>query len=413
MEFLLYIVIAAILGTVIFLAMRSVNEGMKARSELKRDGTLDKNREDQYKFESITPHEDEIETDTSIEKDEQIDAQSLNIIDEIDDFLIVVDQFKNIKHLNSSAIKKFGNNLSGKHIATLMRVPELLQNIDTVLQKKQTLNMELELNEPSFQFFKVYIIPGPSKNVKIPDSVIIFLKDLTDIIKAQRFKSDFVANVSHELKTPLVSIKGFLETIENQAKDDIEAQKKFIPIMLDQANRMENLINDLLSLSRIELQEHIQPQEKVNLKEVLENVEDIHQARLKEFKFKNNIKEDTFVKGDHEKLIEVFSNIIDNSIKYSEQNKNIDINLSKDEGKIIGNSYTVSIKDKGIGIPADKIQRVTERFFRVDTKKSMKVGGTGLGLAIVKHIVKQHRGDVEINSSPQNGTEMRVHLPLF
>ena len=413
MEFLLYIVIAAIFGTVIFLAMRSVNEGMKARSELKRDGTLDKNREDQYKFESVTPHEDEIETDASIEKDEQIDAQSVNIMDEIDDFLIVVDQFKNIKHLNSSAIKKFGNNLSGKHIATLMRVPELLQNIDTVLQKKQTLNMELELNEPSFQFFKVYIIPGPSKNVKIPDSAIIFLKDLTDIIKAQRFKSDFVANVSHELKTPLVSIKGFLETIENQAKDDIEAQKKFIPIMLDQANRMENLINDLLSLSRIELQEHIQPQEKVNLKEVLENVEDIHQTRLKEFKFKNNIKEDTFVKGDHEKLIEVFSNIIDNSIKYSEQNKNIDINLSKDEGKIIGNSYTVSIKDKGIGIPVDKIQRVTERFFRADTKKSMKVGGTGLGLAIVKHIVKQHRGDVEINSSPQNGTEMRVHLPLF
>jgi two-component system phosphate regulon sensor histidine kinase PhoR len=413
MEFLLYIVIAAIFGTVIFLAMRSVNEGMKARSELKRDGTLDKNREDQYKFESITPHEDEIETDASIEKDEQIDAQSVNIMDEIDDFLIVVDQFKNIKHLNSSAIKKFGNNLSGKHIATLMRVPELLQNIDTVLQKKQTLNMELELNEPSFQFFKVYIIPGPSKNVKIPDSAIIFLKDLTDIIKAQRFKSDFVANVSHELKTPLVSIKGFLETIENQAKDDIEAQKKFIPIMLDQANRMENLINDLLSLSRIELQEHIQPQEKVNLKEVLENVEDIHQTRLKEFKFKNNIKEDTFVKGDHEKLIEVFSNIIDNSIKYSEQNKNIDINLSKDEGKIIGNSYTVSIKDEGIGIPVDKIQRVTERFFRADAKKSMKVGGTGLGLAIVKHIVKQHRGDIEINSSPQNGTEMRVHLPLF
>ena len=413
MEFLLYIVIAAIFGTVIFLAMRSVNEGMKARSELKRDGTLDKNREDQYKFESVTPHEDEIETKISIEKDDQIDAQSVNIMDEIDDFLIVVDQFKNIKHLNSSAIKKFGNNLSGKHIATLMRVPELLQNIDTVLQKKQTLNMELELNEPSFQFFKVYIIPGPSKNVKIPESAIIFLKDLTDIIKAQRFKSDFVANVSHELKTPLVSIKGFLETIENQAKDDIEAQKKFIPIMLDQANRMENLINDLLSLSRIELQEHIQPQEKVNLKEVLENVEDIHQTRLKEFEFKNNIKEDTFVKGDHEKLIEVFSNIIDNSIKYSEQDKNIDISLSKDEGKIIGNSYTVSIKDKGIGIPIDKIQRVTERFFRADAKKSMKVGGTGLGLAIVKHIVKQHRGDIEINSSPQNGTEMRVHLPLF
>lgn len=413
MEYLLYIVIAAIFGTVIFLAMRSVNEGMKARSELKRDGTLDKNREDQYKFESITPHEDEIETETSIENDERTDSRSTNIMDEVDDYLIVVDKYKNIQHLNRSAEKNFGKNLKGKHIATLMRVPELLQNIDSVLQVKKTLTMDLELNEPSFQFFKIYIIPGPSVFVKIPESAIIFLKDLSDIVKAQRFKSDFVANVSHELKTPLVSIKGFLETINDQAKDDIEAQKKFIPIMLDQAERMENLINDLLSLSRIELQEHIQPQDKVNLKEVLENVVDIHQRKLKEFNFKNNINEDIFIKGDHEKLIEVFSNIIDNSIKYSEKEKNIEVNLQRDLGKIIGKSYTVSVKDKGIGIPSDKIERVTERFFRADAKKSKKVGGTGLGLAIVKHIIKQHRGDLEIKSVPQNGTETKVHFPIF
>ena len=183
--------------------------------------------------------------------------------------------------------------------------------------------------------------------------------------------------------------------------------------MLEQADRMESLIKDLLSLSRIELEEHIQPQDKVNLKEILNNVEDIHQKNLKPFEFKNNIKDDFFIKGDHEKLIEVFSNIIDNSIKYSEKNKKIEVNCGQGNGKVIGDSYTVSIKDNGIGIPTEQLPRITERFFRVDAAKSKKVGGTGLGMAIVKHIVNQHRGELEIKSETQRGTEIKVHFSKF
>ena len=149
--------------------------------------------------------------------------------------------------------------------------------------------MDLELSQPSFQFFKVYIMIGESIFSDDPDTINLFLKDYTEIVKAQKFKSDFVANVSHELKTPLVSIKGFLETINGHAKNDPEAQKKFIPIMLEQADRMENLIKDLLSLSKIELEEHIQPQDKVNLKEIFNSVEDIHQNKLLNFKFTNKI----------------------------------------------------------------------------------------------------------------------------
>ena len=398
MELLFYSLAGIIVIVVIAVSRKSIVAGMEARSDIKRENKPSNNEEG---IEDIT--------NENIEKTNE----QVKIINQIDDLILIVDKFKNIKFFNSSAKKKFGENNLNKHVATLLRVPDLLQNIDLVLLKKETITMDLELSSPSFQFFKVHLFSGPTSFVDDPDSVILFLKDLTDIIKAQRFKSDFVANVSHELKTPLVSIKGFLETINDQAKDDIEAQKKFIPIMLDQAERMENLINDLLSLSRIELQEHIQPQDKVNLKEVLENVVDIHQRKLKEFNFKNNINEDIFIKGDHEKLIEVFSNIIDNSIKYSEKEKNIEVNLQRDLGKIIGKSYTVSVKDKGIGIPSDKIERVTERFFRADAKKSKKVGGTGLGLAIVKHIIKQHRGDLEIKSVPQNGTETKVHFPIF
>ncbi len=396
---LLFLSLAVIIAIVVILvSAKFIKAGFDARSEIR----------DQKQSENLNQEVQDITNENIEESNEQV-----KIINQIDDLILIVDKFKNIKFFNNSAKKKFGENNLNKHVATLLRVPDLLQNIDLVLLKKETITMDLELSSPSFQFFKVHLFSGPTSYVDDPDSVILFLKDLTDIIKAQRFKSDFVANVSHELKTPLVSIKGFLETISGHAKDDLEAQKKFIPIMLEQADRMESLIKDLLSLSKIELEEHIQPQDKVNLKEVLSNVEDIHQKNLKLFEFKNNIKDDFFIKGDHEKLIEVFSNIIDNSIKYSEKNKKIEINCGQGNGKVIGDSYIVSIKDNGIGIPTEQLPRITERFFRVDAAKSKKVGGTGLGMAIVKHIVNQHRGELEIKSEAQNGTEIKVHFSKF
>lgn len=398
MELLFYSLAGIIVIVVIAVSRKSIVAGMEARSDIKRENKPSNNEEG---IEDIT--------NENIEKTNE----QVKIINQIDDLILIVDKFKNIKFFNNSAKKKFGENNLNKHVATLLRVPDLLQNIDLVLLKKETITMDLELSSPSFQFFKVHLFSGPTSYVDDPDSVVLFLKDLTDIIKAQRFKSDFVANVSHELKTPLVSIKGFLETISGHAKDDLEAQKKFIPIMLEQADRMESLIKDLLSLSKIELEEHIQPQDKVNLKEILSNVEDIHQKNLKSFEFKNNIKDDFFIKGDHEKLIEVFSNIIDNSIKYSDKNKKIEINCGQGNGKVIGDSYTVSIKDNGIGIPTEQLPRITERFFRVDAAKSKKVGGTGLGMAIVKHIVNQHRGELEIKSETQRGTEIKVHFSKF
>ena len=398
MELLFYSLAGIIVIVVIAVSRKSIVAGMEARSDINREN---KPGDTEEGIEDIT--------NENIEKTNE----QVKIINQIDDLILIVDKFKNIKFFNNSAKKKFGENNLNKHVATLLRVPDLLQNIDLVLSKKETITMDLELSSPSFQFFKVHLFSGPTSYVDDPDSVVLFLKDLTDIIKAQRFKSDFVANVSHELKTPLVSIKGFLETISGHAKDDLEAQKKFIPIMLEQADRMESLIKDLLSLSKIELEEHIQPQDKVNLKEILSNVEDIHQKNLKSFEFKNNIKDDFFIKGDHEKLIEVFSNIIDNSIKYSEKNKKIEVNCGQGNGKVIGDSYTVSIKDNGIGIPTEQLPRITERFFRVDAAKSKKVGGTGLGMAIVKHIVNQHRGELEIKSETQRGTEIKVHFSKF
>jgi len=339
--------------------------------------------------------------------------KEINFLNEINDPIIILDKYKIINYLNKEGIKKFGNQAFGKHIASIIRVPDLLQSIDLCLSNKTNQIVDIEINIPLFQFFKASIINDEDKGLKDDQSVVLFLKDVTEIIKAQRFRSDFIANASHELKTPLVSIKGFLETISGPAKNDKKAQEEFIPIMLQQANRMENLINDLLSLSKIELEEHLQPQDKVNLKEIFQTVEDIHQNKLKEFEFKNNLTEDIYVKGDYEGLLKVFSNLIDNSIKYSENNKIIEINHREIKGKLLGVAYEIIVSDRGIGIHKDKINRVTERFFRIDPFKSSQRGGTGLGLSIVKHEINKHRGVFEIESHLGMGTKSIVYLPKY
>ena len=292
-----------------------------------------------------------------------------------------------------------------------MRDAELLDQIDKSLEKNQGGILDIEIKAPNFQYYKVSVMPGPKNLLNTSDSVIIFFKDLTDIIKVQKLKSDFVANVSHELRTPLQSIKLGLETINNgHASKDLESQKKILPVVLQQTSRMESIVNDLLSLSRIELQEHIRPSEKVDLNEIISHSIDLNKEIIKKNnmscsfdKQSNNIK----INGDRNRLIEVFNNLIDNAIKYSEKNKKIKITTkSKD------NNFHAIVEDEGIGISKENIPQITERFFRVNPAKSKEVGGTGLGLAIVKHIVNQHRAEMSITSELNKGTSISLVFPI-
>jgi two-component system phosphate regulon sensor histidine kinase PhoR len=335
------------------------------------------------------------------------------IIEELEDQFFALDRYNLIKYLNKSAKQRFGENLIDKNISSVVRDTKLLETIEEAIKDQTTKNVNVEINLPSYQLYKIYIIPGPTHLFPETDSVVLFLKDFTEITKAQKLKTDFVANVSHELRTPLVSIKGSLETILGPASDDKVAQKKFMSIMSEQVLRMENLINDLLILSRIELEEHIKPNKIVNLNDIFTNIKSNFELILKKKKINLQIElmETTLVFGDNDKLLTVFSNLIDNAIKYSQDGKNIYIKSQNSEGKLIGKNMLISIKDEGIGIPQDLIPRITERFFRVDTEKSKKVGGTGLGLAIMKHIISQHRGDYEILSKVNEGTEIKIFLP--
>ena len=335
------------------------------------------------------------------------------ILDEIPDQIIIVSQDKNIIFANYSAKNRFGKNIIDNHVAEVLREPKFLEEIENVIINKNSITIKTETKKPTFQVYESYIFPSPKFFLGNEDSVFILMRDLTEIFKTQKLKTDFVANVSHELRTPLQTIKLGLETINQEIENtDKETKKNFLSLMLKETNRMEDLIKDLLMLSKIEQQEHIRPNDKINLKEIIEYIQKFYNKSCleKNILFNINLDDQNLnVIGNKDKLIEIFSNLINNAIKYSEPNKNIYI-----ESQIKSNQQLeIHIKDEGMGIPKDLLPRISERFFRVDNEKTRNINGTGLGLAIVKHLVKQHRGDFNIRSVEGKGTDITIRLPLY
>jgi two-component system, OmpR family, phosphate regulon sensor histidine kinase PhoR len=328
-------------------------------------------------------------------------------INKIEDGIIILNVFNVIIYANKSASNNFGEKLEGKHISAAVRISDLLDKIDQHREDKKIRIVNVEIKNPLFKFYKTTI-----SNIQSEQILLVF-KDFTEVQKSQIIRSDFIANVSHNLKTPLVSIKGFLETIEDSAKDDPLSQKKFIEIMKLEANKMETLIEDLLTLSRIEQQEHILINNKVNIKKIIEDVAVLISKRIKKKKIslKVDLDEDQkFVIGDPEKLSILFLNLIDNAIKFSNPLKTIEIKILKVD-EIFKKFISISIIDEGIGINEEDIHRITERFFRAENTRKLKIEGTGLGLAIAKHIINQHGGELKIISKVGLGSEFIVRLP--
>lgn len=328
-------------------------------------------------------------------------------IDKIEDIVIILSKFNIIVYANKAAINNFGSNLEGNHITASIRISELLDQIDQHRSDNQIKIINVEIKNPIFKYYKISISSVQS------EQILLVFKDFTEIQKSQLIRSDFIANASHNLKTPLVSIKGFLETIEDSAKDDPRSQKKFIEIMKIEANKMEILIEDLMTLSRIEQQEHISINNKINLIKVIDDVIVLISKRIKEKKISLKLSLDDnqkFVIGDAEKLSTLFLNLIDNSIKFSSPGKAIEIKNSYSD-EFFEKYISISIIDEGIGINEEDIHRITERFFRAENTRKLKIEGTGLGLAIAKHIINQHRGELKIISRIGVGSEFIVRLP--
>ena len=327
------------------------------------------------------------------------------LLNYIPEGILILDKSKKVIFTNNSATKWFQTKLN-ENISGFLRNSDLLNSIDKAFEGNNQTDLEIEIRNQSVFRLNITIYLDKENLFFDETSCFLFIRDLTEFYKFQQLKSDFVANVSHELRTPLQSIKMGLETFENNKDLNKNAEvNNLLPVMTSQSERMENLIRDLLSLSKIELQEHIRPTHEIDLTELLQYVIKTYEKIVSKNNIKLNFhKIDNFkIIGDRDKLIEIFTNLIDNAIKYSEKNKEVTISSKKE-----GDLNIVSIADQGIGIPKEFIHRITERFFTVDPSKSRSVGGTGLGLAIVKHLVSQHRAEMDINSIENQGTTIDI-----
>lgn len=246
-------------------------------------------------------------------------------------------------------------------------------------------------------------------------AVVLHFVDRTEAAQTERMRSDFVANASHELRTPLASLLGFVETLEGPAKDDAAARGQFLGIMREQGRRMARLIDDLLSLSRVEMNQHIAPQGRVPLAAIVREVMDSlgPQARGRAVTVTLETAIEPVISGDRDELVRVVENLVENAIKYGREGGKVMIALTP-APPVPGQppAANLAVRDDGPGIAPAHLPRLTERFYRVDVGKSRQQGGTGLGLALVKHIVNRHRGRLAIASTPGEGATFTVTLPL-
>lgn len=297
----------------------------------------------------------------------------------------------------------------GRPLASTFRIPGVLEALERVLGGGMPEDIAIEISVPVEQTIDAHI--GPLDLGTGQTYVLIQLRDTTSMTRVERMRADFVANASHELRTPLTSLSGFLETIRGPAKDDPDATERFLEIMQTQADRMRRLIDDLLSLSRIELNEHVRPSGKSDLGSVVSDVVDAAQLQLTDAGIKVKIDADpatSHVLGARDELVQVVQNLLDNAIKYGADGGDIAVTLAPAASRMVA----LTVADRGPGIAREHIPRLTERFYRVDAKTSRERGGTGLGLAIVKHILNRHRGRLEIDSEPGRGSRFTVLLPV-
>ncbi|HZY68688.1 MAG TPA: ATP-binding protein, partial [Devosia sp.] len=324
--------------------------------------------------------------------------------DALPDPCVIVDRRAVVMHGNPAALSEFPGLVPGTLMTRALRNPTLLNAIDAVWRTGERQSVELHQTVPNVTWHRADVAPLGSDGL-----VAITLRSLSEQKRLEQLRSDFIANVSHELRTPLTSLVGFIDTLLGPAAKDEAARLRFLTIMQQQAARMSNLIDDLLSLSRIEMRQHMRPTGTVELGLLLREVREGLEVKAGEAGVRIEITApaEAVITGDRNELYEVFENLVDNAIKYGGEGGLVEIAVSPGRA---GHDYAVTVTDHGVGIEAQHVPRLTERFYRVDAESSRKKKGTGLGLAIVKHIVNRHRGLLTIRSKPAEGTRVEVLL---
>jgi len=305
----------------------------------------------------------------------------------------------------------------GEPALITLRMPELVDAIRRATAGRTPQRVEFFERVPHDRWFEAFVTPVRLTNdgEARSDILLMTFNDLTPLRRVEEMRADFIANASHELRTPLAALLGFIETLQGTAKDDAAARAKFLGIMQGQATRMARLIDDLLSLSRIELNAHLQPNTPLELAPVVKQVADGLQtlARDRDVTIKVAAPpEPLTVLGDRDELIRALENLVENALKYGAAGKRVDITLARNQTRDGAPEARLAVRDYGPGIAPEHLPRLTERFYRVDVIDSRAQGGTGLGLALVKHVRARHGGRLSIESTPGEGATFTMHLPL-
>jgi two-component system phosphate regulon sensor histidine kinase PhoR len=324
--------------------------------------------------------------------------------DALPDPCLLLDRRSRVVHRNSAAERDFPEATVGGLLTALLRHPVLSGAIETARRSGETQTVELHRTVPNETWHRVHVAPLPGDGM-----LAVTFQSLTEERRMNQLRSDFIANASHELRTPLTSLIGFIDTLLGPAANDEAARGRFLAIMRQQAGRMSNLIDDLLSLSRIEMRQHLRPTDIVDLPLLVREVAGGFETQAAEagVTLAVTAPEAAPVTGEHSELYEVVENLVDNAIKYGGDGGLVEVAVTPGR---LGYDYAVTVTDHGAGIAQQHVPRLTERFYRVDAESSRRKKGTGLGLAIVKHIVNRHRGQLSIRSTPGEGTRVEVLL---
>jgi two-component system phosphate regulon sensor histidine kinase PhoR len=335
----------------------------------------------------------------------------------IPDPVVLVDRRAVVRQANEAARGLLPALRIGHPLSFSLRNPDVLGGIEKVLKTGVGQTVGYSERIPAQRSFEVQIgaLKSAHDETDAEAGVVLFFRDQTSARRLEHMRVDFIANASHELRTPLASVLGFIETLQGPAREDPAARERFLEIMRGQAQRMSRLIEDLLSLSRIELRAHVPPAGAIDLRPVVAQIVDARGPLAREHGVEIAFSAPEgalMVAGDRDELLRIVENLVENAVKYGGTGKRIEVGLAR-HGTAGGRPAEIelSVRDHGPGIAPEHLPRLTERFYRADVVQSRQKGGTGLGLAIVKHIVARHRGRLAIESELGRGATFRVTLP--
>jgi two-component system phosphate regulon sensor histidine kinase PhoR len=332
-------------------------------------------------------------------------------LDALSEPIILVDRGGLVTTINKAARQVWPTLGVGRPLSFALRSPVVLEALDDVLAGASGRTVDYVERVPLERVFELEVTAIGTAGEADAIAVLAF-RDLTAARRIEAMRADFVANASHELRTPLASLLGFIETLQGPARDDAAARLKFLAIMREQARRMARLIDDLLSLSRVELREHRRPEGRIDFVAVVRQIADALRQMASEHHVEIRLvvpTEPIMVTGDRDELSRLAENLIENALKYGASGTFVDLSMQRSED---GRMAVLAVRDYGPGIDKQHLPRLTERFYRADVAASRAIGGTGLGLAIVKHIVNRHRGRLSIESEPGHGALFIVAVPV-